>query len=363
MVIPPISNFAEDLSKGGAKYWINLISNGNFLNGGTGWSSSGSGSADLDYTDNECTATITSAGSMIVKQSKSIIAGKLYYCAMTIRDYAASQPVTLSFYQGGVGNDSAISKSANGVYSVYFKAPKTVNTIYFGNAGQSYSLDDVFTVDDVVVIEVTNGNHGLMQNDMENDQPVYPYAFNYNGIDQSIKYDTINIDKDDPFILFAWVYINIDGTPRTILSNQDNAPNYRGFILYVDAAEKLGSIFRSTTSNRLGKYVNTALSEGWHFIAVSYDGSLFASGMKLYLDNVEITETTNVGDNLTTTTISFIPIYSGAREGDGNFHNNKIGDTGIILFDGTAGRPSSLPSNYEDWITRFYNATKWKYKN
>lgn len=379
--IPPVSNFAEDFSKGGEKKVIstdlvptNPTCEGTYTAGlAPSWTQAGT------ITASEQTGLIGSAqgftslgainnGNVECLANPSILSsGKMYRISFHNKRISGTNPThAFGIIGSSISGYPSTDVSDTWTYReyVWFQTADSgadPDRIKFGMV--STSQTSVFAVDNVKIEEVTNGNHGLMQNDMEDDQPTYPYALEYNGVDQSIKYGVINIDKDDSFILFAWIYINIDGVLRTILSNQDNAPTYRGFIFYVDVAEKLGAIFRNTTSNYLGKYVNTALFEGWHFATVSYDGSLSVSGMKLYLDNVEITETTILANSLTNTTISSVPIYSGAREGINNFYNNKIGDTGIILFDGNAGRPSSLPSNYIDWISRIYNTTKWKYKN
>jgi hypothetical protein len=201
-----------------------------------------------------------------------------------------------------------------------------------------------------------SGTNGQFGGNLQIDGANHPYAFTYDAASNYIDYGNILTPIVDDMIAFGWI--------RTT----NGASSYRGII----------TKFTSTGANRgwyLGMYTGNMVvlmssdgaagdgywtpsggnldNEGWIFTAFSYDGST----QRAFINGAEIDSNSYTGGiNPSCTSV----VRVGAK-GDGDYWDGQIGDTGVILFDGNGGRPSSLPTNYEDWISRIYNATKSKY--
>jgi hypothetical protein len=129
-----------------------LVNNGDFATGdGTGWSEAGGGTATEDYTDNELTVTLTGAGSKVYDNSLTISDGKIYFVSITVRDYAAGAN-GVNIYAGSTLMLPSIT--ANGTYSGYYVSGSDETKIRVGWTG-SYAGTESFTIDDVVVKELT----------------------------------------------------------------------------------------------------------------------------------------------------------------------------------------------------------------
>lgn len=117
---------------------------------------------------------------------------------------------------------------------------------------------------------------------------------------------TLSFERTIPFTIMCWVWINsaeIDGI--NIFSKNAGPSSYRGWSLFTRSTGVLAfSITNNTETNEVYVYGTTSLRTGsWHNVAVTFDGSSSAQGVRLFVDGVEETKTVSV-DNLNATTIT-----------------------------------------------------------
>lgn len=131
-----------------------LTDNYDFSSGdGTGYTFGGGSTETLDYTDNELTVTITGAGSFVLRQDFQVSANQTYYISFAVRDYSASIPIR-AYYSGSYTQIADAVTSASGTISTTFTTSAS-GYVYFGSTA-SFSISDVFTLDDIIVKELDN---------------------------------------------------------------------------------------------------------------------------------------------------------------------------------------------------------------
>lgn len=171
----------------GETFGDELVTNGDFATGdGTGWLEGGAGVATEDYTDNELTSTITTAGAKIYGQAFAHPL-KLLSFSVTVRDRDNYQSF---FYQrapgspGGTYVDHAIL-STNGTFTGKFTAYPQIEHFYLGTVG-SAALNAVITYDDVSIKQVLTPSTTGVTITSTADGSTFNWAtkeegFNYNG--------------------------------------------------------------------------------------------------------------------------------------------------------------------------------------
>ena len=377
----PVSNFAEDFSKGGKKLIpstdlvpINPTCEGTYTSGrAPSWTQAGTitPTEEVGYKGGSAqgftSLVVDHNGNIECLSNPSILtAGKFYKISFYNKLISGTYDLHTFEIEGGT---TWIRVKATGTWTLreayWYQATDSsydADRIKFGMI--TTSITSVFAIDNIKIEEVSNGNHGFLKNNMGMDQPQDPYSFAYNGVDQQIEFgDVCNVGSSD-FIIFLWIK-----TPATL-----SAIKYllsKRFTTYADswsttttATNKFAFyLIKSTGGNAILTAEKTLLTDTWYFMACVANRNdnmyLYASTATDFDTSPDTTNISSwVGISLSNTYDLLLGVYNNSYRWDG-----KVGDTGIIIFDGTAGRPSSLPSNYEDWITRFYNATKWKYKN
>jgi hypothetical protein len=91
------------------------------------------------------------------------------------------------------------------------------------------------------------------------------------------------LDRDRPFAISAWFNATGEGA---ILSKMDEASAYRGYDLLVEAGGKISvHLVHHWPDNALKVITKAGASlNAWHHVAVVYDGSGKAAGVKIFLD-------------------------------------------------------------------------------
>jgi len=152
-------------------------------------------------------------------------------------------------------------------------------------------------------------------------------AVDFDGTDDTLFVDyesDFDFERTQALSMTAWVKTSATGA-KAIFSKLSNSDNYEGyeFNLTTDGYLRFMEI-NQTSTNRLEVQGTTYVQDGaWHHVAVTYDGSSNASGIKLYVNGVLESTTTN-HDTLSASILNnFLP-YVGSRNKIGSWFNGAI---------------------------------------
>ena len=148
-------------------------------------------------------------------------------------------------------------------------------------------------------------------------------------------------DSDEKFSLAAWVWPT-SNSPTTVLSKMDEANANRGYDVILEGA-KVCSHFVHIWPDKAFKVVtkdSLSLNE-WHHVAVTYDGSRRATGVKIFVDGKprEFDATTN--NSLDGTLKTDKPFHIGQRNATASFQG-RIDDVQLYSVPLTADEAASL---------------------
>ncbi len=190
-------------------------------------------------------------------------------------------------------------------------------------------------------------------------------ALSFDGIDDYADLGLgpeLDIERTDQFTLSAW-YMGT-GPHYTILSKMDKAVGYRGYDMFIQEGYVHAHIISTWTFNaiRVDGTLYPVTDSSWHHIAVTYDGSSLASGLKIYVDAME--EMTSVYRNSLSSTIrNSVSLKVAARsDGSGTTQhlNGTIDDVRVYDKALTADQIEQLYleglSDYERAVMRVENA-------
>ncbi|MEM7697605.1 MAG: DUF1553 domain-containing protein [Verrucomicrobiota bacterium] len=137
------------------------------------------------------------------------------------------------------------------------------------------------------------------------------------------------LTESEPFSFSAWVWLPKLGT-GAILSRLDPDNGHRGWDFYLQRGKPGAHIINQWNSDALKVVSEVALKEKtWHHVVVSYDGSLKAAGLTIYIDGEQVVATVEA-DTLTSTIEpgEKIPLRLGARH-KGSEVNARVDDIRI----------------------------------
>lgn len=98
-------------------------------------------------------------------------------------------------------------------------------------------------------------------------------------------------DRTGPFSVGLWLRLDEGGAYARIVGNSDNKHTFwRGWELYVDSLDHVAArLIHALPHNYLHVRANEPLAlSSWTHVAVTYDGSSRAEGLRLYLDGKEV---------------------------------------------------------------------------
>lgn len=154
--------------------------------------------------------------------------------------------------------------------------------------------------------------------------------------------DVANFERDQPFSTSAWIKLNPNDSPGAIAARMDNGNKYRGWDFWVQARRVGTHIVNAWPDNAL-KVVADAQVPGnkWTHVAITYDGSSKASGVKVYYDGQQ--QKTNVeADKLSATVKTRVPFKLGQRHTSDVLSGVTVQDLRIYQKSLTAAEVESL---------------------
>ncbi len=125
--------------------------------------------------------------------------------------------------------------------------------------------------------------------------------------------DAGDFEKDQPLTCAAWIKLPANDSSGSIAARMDNASDYRGWDFWNQRRQIGAHVVHRWPDNAL-KVISKNQGPGneWTHVAVSYDGSQKASGVKVYFNGQE--QPTNVeADKLTDTIRTTVPFKIGQR--------------------------------------------------
>jgi hypothetical protein len=159
--------------------------------------------------------------------------------------------------------------------------------------------------------------------------------------------DVGDFERDQPFTAAAWVKLAANDGSGAIAARMDNTQAYRGWDLWVQA-RRVGSHIINTWPGNAVKVVGKAQvpANTWTHVAVTYDGSSKASGVKVFY-NGQPQETLVEADKLSDTVRTLVPFKIGQRHASEPISGASISDLRIYKRALTPAEISALSSvNY-----------------
>jgi hypothetical protein len=114
-------------------------------------------------------------------------------------------------------------------------------------------------------------------------------------------------DKNQPWTIMAGIDVAHNPTEAAVIFTNVNAVPYPGYELWIDPSGHLRVriISNFLTGNYIDVQGSVVVTDGkWHEVAASYNGSSFASGVKIYVAGVLDTATTTLVNSLTGSIVS-----------------------------------------------------------
>jgi mono/diheme cytochrome c family protein len=154
--------------------------------------------------------------------------------------------------------------------------------------------------------------------------------------------DVGDFDKDQAFTVAAWIKLPPNDGSGAIAARMDNTKNYRGWDFWVQGRRVGTHIINAWPQDALkvvGK--NQVPGNKWTHVAVSYDGSGKAAGVRIYY-NGELQENLVENDTLKSTTRTNVPFKIGQRHTESPLANVTLQDLRIYKRALAPGEAQSL---------------------
>ncbi len=125
--------------------------------------------------------------------------------------------------------------------------------------------------------------------------------------------DVGDFESDQPFTCTTWINLQANDTYAAICARMDNDNDYRGWDFWMEQ-RRIGMHVINTWSDNALKVVGKEQvpANQWVHVAVSYDGSSKASGIKIYYHG-KAQETSVVADKLSGSIKTEVPLKIGQR--------------------------------------------------
>lgn len=129
-------------------------------------------------------------------------------------------------------------------------------------------------------------------------------------------------DRTDKISFLAWIYL-ASNEAVTVYSKMHDSAAYRGYDLIIEGGKPAVHLIHHWPENGLKVVAKEPISQNvWHHVAVTYDGSSQASGVKLYVDG-QLKPLDVSQDKLSDTIVTDHPFHLG-RRGEGSGFRGRI---------------------------------------
>jgi len=154
--------------------------------------------------------------------------------------------------------------------------------------------------------------------------------------------DAGDFDKDQPFSCAVWVKLPANDGSGAIIARMDDKNDYRGWDLWVEGRRVGMHLIHKWQDDALKAVSkNQVKADEWTHVCVTYDGSMKAAGLKIYV-NGDVQQTNVTADGLKNTTRTEVPLKLGQRHTSSPLTGTTVND--IRIYEGalTASDVASL---------------------
>lgn len=139
-------------------------------------------------------------------------------------------------------------------------------------------------------------------------------------------FDAGDIERDQSFTISMWVKLATDNQGGALLARMDDGANFRGWDVWLENGNVGTHIINKWPDNALKVVTKQRLtSSRFQHVAITYDGSSKAQGVKIYIDGKEAP--LNVAsDKLSETIRTTVPLRLGSRHATAPTIDAKIQD-------------------------------------
>jgi hypothetical protein len=222
---------------------------------------------------------------------------------------------------------------------------------FFASASGGGGSSDNLTIQspnpyiDLIDTDALGNNTRLSRSNVDNEftitndvlVPAESNAFQLNGSDEYINFGSIaGFERTDTFSLRLWYKTSATGGAMCIIGKRDGDAAAKGYAVRIrpNQSKFIVMVCDTDGTNELQVdfgYTGSEFHDGnWHHLIVTYDGSSNATGIKLYVDNSEITGS-SVGQSSITGTIINTSNFQIGRENasTGQYFNGDVDEVAV----------------------------------
>ncbi|MFN9986761.1 MAG: DUF1553 domain-containing protein [Pirellula sp.] len=140
---------------------------------------------------------------------------------------------------------------------------------------------------------------------------------------------TGDFERDQPFTVAMWVRPGSDNQNGALLARMNEADGHRGWDVWTDNGAVVSHVVNKWPENSIRVGSNQRLTASrWQHVAITYDGSSKAEGLKIFIDGNEVAK--NITNNTLTDTIkTTVPLRIGRRHTTAPTTDAKLQDVRI----------------------------------
>ncbi len=154
-----------------------------------------------------------------------------------------------------------------------------------------------------------------------------------NGAEFTCSSNPPTLHHDQPFSFAAW--LRDDGSSGAVFARMDTANGFRGYDMWVQGGGVGTHIIHSWSGDAIKVVSEDKLKKDtWQHVVVTYDGSMKAAGVKIYIDG-KLSKGKVEADSLKSTIETNVPFKIGARS-NGSGWKGQVDDLRIYSRDLTA---------------------------
>lgn len=179
------------------------------------------------------------------------------------------------------------------------------------------------------------------------------FALDFNGASNYVNCDSpvFTDDTTQPLSFSAWVKRRSSKRHIVIARNDGGNDDYQGYSSRIDSGNSYEFIIRTSdgTAANAGKQTDMTLNENqWYHLVATYSGSQTASGITLYVDGSDVSESITTDESLSAQTTTTQPCAIGADNVTNtarSFADAIIDDARIYRKELTSSEVSSIYDN------------------